>query len=170
MDGGAISDDARSADLASSRKCETRRLGCTDYIATWRAMQAFTDVRASDTPDEIWLTEHAPIYTLGLAGRREHLLRVRPVAGPVNHLRALVDDESVRSKCPDHDADVVATLHQPPLVGKNHPVGLAVFRRGALPQLSDVLHGRDHQLDPGLRVDQHRLSFLIVERLGFVRV
>ncbi len=38
-------------------------------------MQAFTDVRTAETPDEIWLTEHQPIYTLGLAGRREHLLR-----------------------------------------------------------------------------------------------
>jgi lipoyl(octanoyl) transferase len=38
-------------------------------------MQAFTDARAAGTPDEIWLTEHPPIYTLGLAGRREHLRR-----------------------------------------------------------------------------------------------
>ncbi len=38
-------------------------------------MQAFTNGRAPDTPDEIWLTEHPPIYTLGLAGRSEHLLR-----------------------------------------------------------------------------------------------
>ena len=37
-------------------------------------MQAFTAARTPDTPDEIWLTEHEPIYTLGLAGRREHLL------------------------------------------------------------------------------------------------
>lgn len=52
-----------------------RALGPTDYETTWRAMQAFTDARNEATPDEIWLTEHAPIYTLGLAGRREHLLR-----------------------------------------------------------------------------------------------
>lgn len=52
-----------------------RALGRTDYETTWRAMQAFTDKRAADTPDEIWLTEHPPVYTLGLAGRREHLLR-----------------------------------------------------------------------------------------------
>ena len=50
-------------------------LGITDYLACWRAMQAFTDRRDAATPDEIWLTEHAPVYTLGLAGRREHLLR-----------------------------------------------------------------------------------------------
>lgn len=52
-----------------------RALGRTDYAATWRAMQAFTDARGADTPDEIWLTEHPPVYTLGLAGRREHVLR-----------------------------------------------------------------------------------------------
>jgi len=54
---------------------EIRTLGRTDYPATWRAMQAFTAARTADTPDEIWLTEHPPVYTLGLAGRREHLLR-----------------------------------------------------------------------------------------------
>jgi len=52
-----------------------RTLGRTEYEATWRAMQAFTDARDAETPDEIWLTEHPSVYTLGLAGRREHLLR-----------------------------------------------------------------------------------------------
>jgi lipoyl(octanoyl) transferase len=52
-----------------------RALGRTGYEPTWRAMQAFTAARDADTPDEIWLTEHPPVYTLGLAGRREHLLR-----------------------------------------------------------------------------------------------
>jgi len=52
-----------------------RSLGRTDYATTWRAMQEFTAARTPATPDEIWLTEHPPIYTLGLAGRREHLLR-----------------------------------------------------------------------------------------------
>lgn len=56
-----------------------RRLGLSAYEPTWRAMQAFTDSRARDTPDEIWLTEHPPVYTLGLAGRREHLLRAGDV-------------------------------------------------------------------------------------------
>lgn len=42
-------------------------------------MQAFTDARDAATPDELWLTEHAPIYTLGLAGRAEHLLRANAI-------------------------------------------------------------------------------------------
>jgi lipoyl(octanoyl) transferase len=50
-------------------------LGITEYLACWHAMQAFTDRRDAGTPDEIWLTEHPPVYTLGLAGRRDHLLR-----------------------------------------------------------------------------------------------
>ena len=52
-----------------------RPLGPTEYGPTWRAMREFTAARTADTRDEIWLTEHPPIYTLGLAGRREHLLR-----------------------------------------------------------------------------------------------
>ena len=52
-----------------------RALGRSNYETTWRAMQAFTDARTAQTPDEIWLTEHPPVYTLGLAGRSEHLLR-----------------------------------------------------------------------------------------------
>jgi lipoyl(octanoyl) transferase len=52
-----------------------RALGRTDYESTWRMMQAFTDARGATTEDEIWLTEHPPVYTLGLAGRRDHLLR-----------------------------------------------------------------------------------------------
>lgn len=52
-----------------------RRLGQTEYLSTWHAMQTFTAARTADTRDEIWLTEHPPVYTLGLAGKAEHLLR-----------------------------------------------------------------------------------------------
>ncbi len=51
-----------------------RALGMTDYSATLEAMRAFNRGRDATTVDEIWLTEHPPVYTLGLAGRREHLL------------------------------------------------------------------------------------------------
>ena len=51
------------------------RLGPTPYLPTWQAMQDFTAQRTADTPDEIWLTEHPPVFTQGLAGKPEHLLR-----------------------------------------------------------------------------------------------
>ena len=51
-----------------------RALGRVAYEPTWRAMQALNGARDSDTPDELWLLEHPPVYTLGLAGRREHVL------------------------------------------------------------------------------------------------
>ena len=57
-----------------------RALGPTGYMATWQAMQDFTARRDAHAPDEIWLTEHPPIYTLGLAGRREHVLRDNGIA------------------------------------------------------------------------------------------
>lgn len=50
-------------------------LGRVDYEPTWRAMQAFTAARDDSTPDELWVLEHPPVFTLGQAGRREHLLR-----------------------------------------------------------------------------------------------
>lgn len=52
-----------------------RLLGVTQYEPTWRDMQAFTAARHAATCDEIWLTQHLPVYTLGLAGKPEHLLR-----------------------------------------------------------------------------------------------
>jgi lipoyl(octanoyl) transferase len=52
----------------------TRDLGRTEYNTTFRAMREFTDARTADTPDEIWLTEHDPVFTQGQAGKREHLL------------------------------------------------------------------------------------------------
>jgi len=51
-----------------------RHLGLAAYEPTWRAMQKFTDDRASSTPDEIWFVEHPPVFTLGLNASREHLL------------------------------------------------------------------------------------------------
>lgn len=51
-----------------------RRLGRRPYIETWRAMQSFTDRRSSDTADELWLLEHPPVFTQGLAGKPEHVL------------------------------------------------------------------------------------------------
>jgi len=51
-----------------------RRLGRQDYCRTWQAMQDFTDKRNEQTADELWITEHPPVYTLGLNGRREHIL------------------------------------------------------------------------------------------------
>ena len=51
-----------------------RKLGRRPYEPVWRAMQAFTDARGPDTPDELWVLEHDPVFTLGLAGRWEHVL------------------------------------------------------------------------------------------------
>ena len=56
-----------------------RRLGLVAYEPTWRAMQAFNASRGSATPDQLWLLEHPPVYTLGLAGRPEHVLDPRDI-------------------------------------------------------------------------------------------
>lgn len=61
-----------------------RHLGQVDYEATWRAMQKFTDERYDGTGDEVWFLEHPPIFTLGLNGKREHLLAPGDI--PVVHV------------------------------------------------------------------------------------
>ena len=53
-----------------------RKLGLADYEPTWRAMQDFTAARGAATPDELWVLQHPPVYTLGVAGKPEHLPRV----------------------------------------------------------------------------------------------
>ena len=56
-----------------------RRPGRVPYEPTWRAMQDFTTQRDASTPDELWLVEHPPVYTLGQAGKAEHLLHVTDI-------------------------------------------------------------------------------------------
>ncbi|MCX7255880.1 MAG: lipoyl(octanoyl) transferase LipB [Polaromonas sp.] len=53
---------------------EIHRLGRLDYPATVQAMQEFTAARDETTPDALWICEHAPVYTQGLAGKTDHIL------------------------------------------------------------------------------------------------
>jgi lipoyl(octanoyl) transferase len=53
---------------------DTRLLGRVEYLPTYEAMQAFTAARTADTPNELWLCEHPPVFTQGLAGQAAHLL------------------------------------------------------------------------------------------------
>ena len=59
-------------------------LGRQAYEPVWRAMQRFTDARDQDTPDELWLVEHEPVFTLGQAGKPEHVLAPGDI--PVLHV------------------------------------------------------------------------------------
>ncbi|MFI4926595.1 MAG: lipoyl(octanoyl) transferase LipB [Burkholderiales bacterium] len=53
---------------------QVKVLGRIDYLPTYQAMAAFTEGRTGDTPDELWLCEHPPVFTQGLAGKPDHLL------------------------------------------------------------------------------------------------
>jgi lipoyl(octanoyl) transferase len=56
-----------------------RDFGRSDYLATLQAMRLFTEQRQPETSDELWLVEHDPVYTLGQAAKREHLLRANTI-------------------------------------------------------------------------------------------
>ena len=53
---------------------QVKVLGPVDYLATYQAMQAFTEARGPGTPDEMWICEHPPVFTQGLAGKADHVL------------------------------------------------------------------------------------------------
>ncbi|MFQ6311853.1 lipoyl(octanoyl) transferase LipB [Lysobacter capsici] len=65
-------------------RAQLRDMGRQPYEPVWRAMQAFTDARGADTPDELWLVEHDPVFTLGQAGKDEHVLMPGDI--PVIHV------------------------------------------------------------------------------------
>lgn len=60
--------------MTGGGRLRVRRLGLRDYAETWAEMARFTEARASDTPDEVWLVEHPPVFTLGRNGDPAHLL------------------------------------------------------------------------------------------------
>ena len=64
--------------------CRVRELGRQPYEPVWRAMQRFTDARDESTVDELWLVEHEPVFTLGQAGKPEHVLAAGDI--PVVHV------------------------------------------------------------------------------------
>lgn len=68
----------------SMRDALVRDLGRQPYAPVWRAMQRFTDARDDATTDELWLVEHEPVFTLGQAGKPEHVLMPGDI--PVIHV------------------------------------------------------------------------------------
>ena len=59
---------------AISNDVIVRQLGLRDYETTWREMQSFTRARDADSPDELWVVQHPPVFTLGTNGKAEHIL------------------------------------------------------------------------------------------------
>ena len=83
MDAVAVPTGAGPAVLAPPT-AKVRDLGRQPYKPVWRAMQAFTDARDEATADELWLVEHDPVFTLGQAGKPEHVLMPGDI--PVLHV------------------------------------------------------------------------------------
>ena len=60
--------------MNESAALNIRSLGLTEYSETFEEMKTFTKSRTPDTIDEIWVTEHQPVFTQGIAGKEEHIL------------------------------------------------------------------------------------------------
>jgi lipoyl(octanoyl) transferase len=61
------------------RDVRVRRLGLAEYAPTFAAMRSFTDARQADTPDELWIVEHPPVFTLGLGADPAHVLNAHDI-------------------------------------------------------------------------------------------
>ena len=61
------------SDPVHTKALRIRQLGRVEYTPVWEEMQAFTENRAAETPDELWFLEHPPVFTLGRNARPEHL-------------------------------------------------------------------------------------------------
>jgi len=64
----------RAPDASPAAPIVIRELGRVDYLTTWEAMKAFTAARQAGTGDEVWVLQHPPVFTLGQAGKPQHLL------------------------------------------------------------------------------------------------
>ena len=60
--------------MTGHQRINISRRGLTDYSRVWQEMKTFTGARQATTPDELWVLQHAPVFTLGRNGRKEHLL------------------------------------------------------------------------------------------------
>lgn len=71
---------AQADSIINNSKLEIKQVGMVNYLVAWQAMKDFTDTRTTDTRDEIWIVQHPPVYTLGIAGKPEHLLHQNGIA------------------------------------------------------------------------------------------
>jgi lipoyl(octanoyl) transferase len=55
------------------------KLGCQDYLDTWQAMKNFTNTRTIESEDELWIVEHFPVFTQGIAGKIEHEINIKQI-------------------------------------------------------------------------------------------
>jgi lipoyl(octanoyl) transferase len=55
------------------------KLGCQDYLDTWQAMKNFTNTRTIKSEDELWIVEHFPVFTQGIAGKIEHEINIKKI-------------------------------------------------------------------------------------------
>jgi lipoyl(octanoyl) transferase len=69
----------RDSPFVATRPLVVRRLGLVPYERAYADMRRFTASRTAATPDELWLLQHPPVYTLGQAGKEEHLLRATAI-------------------------------------------------------------------------------------------
>jgi len=142
-----------------------KRLGIADYAETLHAMQEHNRTRTRDTPDEIWLLEHPPVFTLGLAGKTEHVLDAGAIPvikverggqvtyhGPGQLVAYLLLDVK---RLGYGVKELVRRIEQS-LIDLLAQYGIESFRKVGMPGVYTIVDGRDAKIAAiGLRVANH---------------
>ena len=131
-----------------------RHLGLAEYAPTYQAMRRFTDSRGTQTPDELWVLEHPPVYTVGIAGRSEHFPRSSEV--PVERT-----DRGGQITYHGPGQAVVYTLIDLARCGLTVRAMVTLLEQGVIDTLRahDVAAGRKDRA-PGLYVDGAKIAAL----------
>ena len=136
--------------------------GLQDYKKTWQAMRAFTDNRSVDTPDEIWLLQHHPVFTQGQAGKAEHLLDAASIPlvqsdrggqityhGPGQLLAYLLLDLKRRQL----GVRDIVTVMEHTVIALLEESGITAYAQKSAPGVYVDIRGREHKIASlGLRV------------------
>ena len=162
------------------------RLGLADYASTYAAMREFTRLRTQDTPDELWLLQHPPVYTTGLAGRDAHLPRHSDIplvridrGGQITYhgpgqlvLYTLIDlvlrHLTIRGFVTLLEQAVIDTLARHGVAGKRRPGAPGVYVDGAkVAALGLRVRGGRCYHGMALNVDMDLTPFLAIDPCGY---
>jgi len=163
-----------------------RQLGRADYLPTVDAMREFTAARGAETPDELWVLEHPPVYTVGQAGRAEHLPRTSSIPvvrtdrggqityhGPGQAIVYVMVDLSrggltVRELVRRIEGSVIDTLAAHGVIASRRPGAPGVYVNGAKVAALGlrVRHGRSYH-GVALNVEMDLAPYTDIDPCGF---
>jgi lipoyl(octanoyl) transferase len=162
------------------------KLGCQNYLDTWQAMKNFTNTRTIESEDELWIVEHFPVFTQGIAGKIEHQLNIKQIpiiktdrGGQITYhapgqliIYCLIDlkrkNLGVKKMVTiiEHSIIKLLSLYQIKAHLKNKAPGVYVEHKKIAALGLKVKHGKTYH-GLSLNIDMNMLPFLQINPCGY---